>query len=367
MPRTLVLAFACIAVFFLPAVTISFLLPALSPFVGVGGSVAARSAVGLVSLPMLILVLWRRRFFCRYCCPVGLGVEVCSKARRAKRRDYRRFPTLGQWAALLTLGGALIGYPLFLFLDPVAMLAGALSLSVYAIGLALVLLSALLFPHLWCEKLCPLGGLQVLLADAKERLLSLRKMKERPASTNPKLTRRGLIGLGAGAAIPALGLALPGSKKPPLRPPGAMDEGEMNSLCIRCGNCVRSCPSHIIQPSLGAAGVAGFLTPQIIFNGDYCRADCNRCGRNCPTGAIVSLPLEAKNRRKIGIAKIDTFSCLLAVETECSACTITCRYGAIIEEFSEETYSVMVRVDAKKCNGCGECIAVCPVKVIDVQ
>ena len=39
---------------------------------------------------------------------------------------------------------------------------------------------------------------------------------------------------------------------------------------------------------------------------------------------------------------------------------------AIVEEFSRETYTTMVRVDAEQCNGCGACVAACPPRVIGV-
>ena len=95
--------------------------------------------------------------------------------------------------------------------------------------------------------------------------------------------------------------------------------------------------------------------------------DCNACGLSCPTGAIAALSVEEKNRRKIGLAKIDLPRCLLTVETECSACTMVCKYQAIVEEFSRETYSVVPRVDPETCNGCGECVVICPEKAIDVE
>ena len=130
--------------------------PALSPFVAVGGAVAARAvgAATLLGLPVLVLALLRRRGFCRYACPVGLLLEGVGRLRpRAGRRPVR-LPPLGQWAALLTLGGALVGYPLFLWLDPLALFAGVFSVGRGPLGSA-ASLTALGLPALLLDGVEP--------------------------------------------------------------------------------------------------------------------------------------------------------------------------------------------------------------------
>jgi ferredoxin-type protein NapF len=180
-------------------------------------------------------------------------------------------------------------------------------------------------------------------------------------------TRRAFLGAAAGLAGGFIlrWIISPVSKR--LRPPGAVAEDKFKTLCIRCGNCVRICPAKIIQHDTASPDTPGILAPMLGFSSDFCRADCNRCGQGCPSGAIAPLPLDAKNRRKIGLARIAMEDCLLTEGRECSICSLICPYNAIEEVFNQETYSYTLRVDPDRCNGCGQCQIVCPPKVIDIK
>jgi len=70
--------------------------------------------------------------------------------------------------------------------------------------------------------------------------------------------------------------------------------------------------------------------------------------------------LDAKARTRIGLARVDMQLCLLGEDRECSACMRWCPYSAIRYVFSEEEYTLVPRIDADKCNGCGACEAACP-------
>ena len=138
-------------------------LPMLSPFLGLTSVVATRT-VGIAlagTLPMTALLIWRRRFFCRYLCPVGWVSETCGKMSPQPWRGYMRLPRLGQGAVLFTLGGALAAVPFFLVLDPLALFIGTVGTTAYwgyGLCFAGVVLISLLFPGLWCVRLCPLAG-----------------------------------------------------------------------------------------------------------------------------------------------------------------------------------------------------------------
>ena len=66
----------------------------------------------------------------------------------------------------------------------------------------------------------------------------------------------------------------------------------MTSKCVRCGECIKACPTAAIQP-LYAAGET-FWTPVIVPRTGFCQYACNACGQACPVEAIPPLPLEEK-------------------------------------------------------------------------
>jgi len=324
-----------------------WLAPALSPFLAVASAIAVRSAWAVLpAVPMLALLAFRRRFWCRRLCPLGLIPEYCGKLR--KSRAVPVVPRLGWGFALATLAGAVVGYPLFLWMDPLALYSGMLNLSTLAMAaIPALMLIGFLFPGAWCGKLCPLGATQDLLAARPRR-------SEVPF-------RRGFLAVGAGAVVAAVA-----PRRSPSRPPGSV--AAFSGACIRCGSCVRACPTGIIRQATDWRDAAGLLAPTLHFTGrNYCLQDCNRCGEVCPSGAIRHLPLAEKNRQVIGIATIDHSACLLSEETECGVCVPRCPRGAIVDTFSAATYTAAVKVLRERCNGCGACVGICPPKAVKID
>jgi len=349
--------------------------PALSSFVALASFLATKTIRPILGLGLVtgFVALFRHRWFCRWACPMGLCLDGASFLGRRLNRKPHQSMSVGRWLLVLTLGGAVVGYPLFLWCDPLALFAGFFLLteryqllagSPSFLLVALLLIFSLVWPHIWCRGLCPLGAFQDLLSRA---IRSIRSVL-RPETDVPRrhylahpVARRNVLGLFMGAASASLLHLTSRESSEPLRPPGAADERIFEGLCTRCGNCIRSCPHGIIRRDTGSYGFAGILTPILTFDKDYCREDCTRCTRVCPSGALVAVDVKDKPEVHIGLAQVDMNLCLLGVGHECSACMHWCPYNAIRCVFSEAEYIFELVIDPGKCNGCGACEVACPL------
>jgi len=286
---------------------------------------------------------------------------------------------------LATLGAGVIGWPLFLWLDPLSIFTASLNAACWPLDvvalislgvMATIVVLSLIFPKFWCLKLCPLGGAQDLLFGVK--LLATRKKDDIPSSlSRVALARRSAIFTGLGLAG---GFVISRSDRsrnqPQLRPPGAVDDTKFKGLCARCRNCVEACPTGIIRQDLRPWDPAGLLTPIVHFKEcveaaedleDYCREDCHACTQACPTGAIASLSLEDKLCRPIGLAEIiDKSACPVMQGQQCSICVFEVCPQDAINTNDINMFEMEIVIDPKKCNGCGACVLICPEKIIEV-
>lgn len=157
----------------------------------------------------------------------------------------------------------------------------------------------------------------------------------------PALTRRGFMvsAISGLAAAPALRLGgfLGQNWNPRLvRPPGALVEEEFLQRCIKCGQCIRICPTNVLQPALLEVGIAGVWTPRLNFRTGTsgCQLNCIACGNVCPTSALRPLSLDEKLGRgtfaptgpvRLGTAFVDRGRCLpWAMDVPCIVCQENC-------------------------------------------
>jgi polyferredoxin len=199
--------------------------------------------------------------------------------------------------------------------------------------------------------------------------------------------RRALTGLAAGAAVVPLMRANAGLGKSRherlLRPPGAVDENDFLSRCIRCGECMKVCPNNSLQPTLDEAGIEGLWTPTLVPRIGYCEPSCVLCSEVCPTGAIWQITPKEKGwvvdvggqqgqPVRLGTAFYDRGRCLpWALATDCIVCEEWCPVSpkAIYVEEAQVVDSTgntktlkQPRVDASRCVGCGACEYACPLQ-----
>ena len=223
-----------------------------------------------------------------------------------------------------------------------------------------------------CVDHCPKGMVQFGLK---------RRAKAQPRPVD--LSRRGVLaGIAAGAAIPGAAVAARFGHDPTvppslLRPPGAADEKTFLSLCVRCGECMKVCPTNVLQPAIFEAGLAGIfsprLVPRLVFEQSNCEYSCTLCGQVCPTGAIPCLTEELKHHHPTGKSYFDHNLCLpWAKQTPCIRCEEMCptpeKAIKIVNTFKiktkdgEEVEIQQPFVDRELCVGCGICESNCTIE-----
>ncbi|MFC1692944.1 4Fe-4S binding protein, partial [Candidatus Latescibacterota bacterium] len=150
-----------------------------------------------------------------------------------------------------------------------------------------------------------------------------------------------------------------------LRPPGALVEKDFLDACLRCGECMKVCPTHALQPAKFQAGFEGLFTPVLTPRIGGCEELCNLCGQVCPTGAVRKLSLEEKQYAVIGNAAIERNLCIAWEQLKvCLICDEVCPYDAVEFKMVTDEKGTLQRpfVNEDKCVGCGQCEHGCPVK-----
>jgi polyferredoxin len=155
-----------------------------------------------------------------------------------------------------------------------------------------------------------------------------------------------------------------------LRPPGAR-ENDLLEKCVRCGECMRACPTSALQPALSESGLEGLWTPLLIPRLGYCDYSCTACGPACPVQAIPVLDLEEKRLQVIGKAYINQNRCIAwSDHKDCIVCEEMCPlpekavYLQEAEVKDSQGATLMIQlpsVDRDLCIGCGICEYRCPV------
>jgi MauM/NapG family ferredoxin protein len=241
-----------------------------------------------------------------------------------------------------------------------------------------------------CSVVCPTGAIEpenhfnvnssecVMCMNCVDRCntgaYTIKPLKSQAAAKTLDPSRRQFfytIGAGiVGALLLRFVPVMLGKIKSFLRPPGSTD-ASIESKCIRCGECVRVCPTGVIQPAASVPAWDETWTPRLAMRPGYCDYSCNACGKICPTGAILPLSLEQKRQFIIGRAQIDESRCIpYAQGLECGVCEEMCPVPDkainlypqnVVNIYGDQTTVHVPRVQRRLCIGCGICEARCPV------
>lgn len=138
-----------------------------------------------------------------------------------------------------------------------------------------------------------------------------------------------------------------------IRPPWAMENRQFIADCTRCGDCLAQCETQII-----IKGEGGF--PAV----DFSQGECTFCGR---CAEICQQPIFHPRETQPWVHKIHiNAQCLTQHRIECRTCQDSCPTGAI--RFRLQLGGVaQPQVNFEECNGCGACLAGCPVSAITIS
>jgi polyferredoxin len=351
--------------------------------------------------------------------------------RYPKRKVLIRYPV-----SLLLLGIVLVTaftpVPVLQFLHPNVWIIRIVSLTtVGLVFLGLLVLFSVFARRLWCTYLCPLGALYGLLARiplfrlkitacsscgrcdrcpteaanyadkeimAHQCLLcfdyeascptegfrftlpSAGDPGRQPAVHRSRRSRRSFLKHGLQLVVGlAVGGLLSGVFRRRitelLRPPGVVDEARFVENCLRCLQCVRSCPNQIIKITGEGYGFASLYTPHLEFRPYGCDYFCQVCQQVCPNRAIPLQTLAQKQTTSIGVARIDETTCVVYKEKfNCLVCEEVCpvpekaiRYEVTGELGDDGEPLREPKMIPERCIGCGICEAKCPAEPVAIR
>ena len=137
-------------------------------------------------------------------------------------------------------------------------------------------------------------------------------------------------------------------------PPWALNLEAFKDFCTGCGECAAVCKENLIMMEENGLPVMDFSSNSCTFCGD--------CARSCPHGALHFSDEQPPWHLHVFINE----NCLVQKKVLCQLCQEQCEQGAIV--FSQVGLSMQSpEILNDQCNGCGACLAQCPVSAISFQ
>jgi polyferredoxin len=282
---------------------------------------------------IIIIALFSRRGWCNYICPLGALLSISGTFAPFSRRLTSDCTSCGACERVCIMG--VISDDGTLARKGECILCGE------------------------CQGICP--------ENAIKYNISKNVKSEKMADSRFLISRRDLIIGTVIGLVSLLPIGLIRTDDRYIRPPGT-DRKRLNNLCLRCGLCLRVCPTNGLQHDISFVSPSTLFTPRLVLRIGPCSYNCNFCGRICPSGAIPKLDLLEKQRTKIGLAVVDRSRCLSWLGETCMVCQEICPLPrkAIITQYPHgyrDSRGIPApEVDKNLCIGCGECEYICPVE-----
>ena len=328
--------------------------------------------IAIIFLGIVLFGLWKRRFYCRVLCPLGALLTIAGRVS-----IFRRYVSDKCTECLECVENCKMGA------------IGGKGKGNFR-GECIECLD--------CEVVCPADAITFNPWKVRKQKVDIQS-KFLPVNFTRRETIAAIIG--SFAVLPLFKLNLFTQRKRisqdmnvgepssfTIRPPGPIDEKEFLAKCIRCGECMKVCPTNGLHPLLFQEGLEGFWTPILVSRIGYCEFTCTTCMEVCPTKALPLLSVEEKKKFVIGKARIDRNKCIpwraLAEWDEktewsdtfnCKVCEEHCPAEDEIDKGKAirlKPYKVQTRegercidrvyIVDRICIGCGICEKVCPVE-----